>query len=102
MIQHRNSSLNFSPFMPVSSQRDKYGIYELLLECTHFQGSCQVLLLLFTSASFDMMKSQQESRFGFVSLTNRVHLGTQLGKKQRLHLYRKAKVEFSISGSYTL
>lgn len=88
--------------MPVSSQRDKYDIYELLLECTHFQGSCQVLLLLFTSASFDMMKSQQESRFGFVPLTNKVHLGTQLGKKQPLHAYQKTKVEFSISGSYTL
>ena len=88
--------------MPVSSQRDKYDIYELLWECTHFQGSCQVLLLLFTSASFDMMKSQQESRFGFVPLKNKVHLGTQLGKKQQLHPYQKTKVEFSISGSYTL
>ena len=88
--------------MPVSSQRDKYDIYELLLECTHFQGSCQVLLLLFTSASFDMMKSQQESRFGFAPLTNKVHLGTPLEKKQQLNPYQKIKVEFSISGSYTL
>lgn len=51
------------------------------LECTHFKLSCQVFLLLFTSPSFDMMKSQQESRCGFVPLTNEVHFGTQLEKK---------------------
>ena len=49
-----------------------------------------------------MMKSQQESRFGFAPLTNKVHLGTPLAKKQQLNPYQKIKVEFSISGSYTL
>lgn len=65
------------------------------LECTHFKLSCQVFLLLFTSPSFDMMKSQQESRCGFVPLTNEVHFGTQLEKKNHLHT-RKPKLNFPI------
>lgn len=65
-----------------------------LLECTHFQRSCQVFLLLFTSASFDMMKRQQESRFGFVPLTNKVHFGTQLEKNEHYVHTRKPKLNF--------
>lgn len=52
-------------------------------------------LLLFTSASFDI-KSQQESRFGFVPLTNKVHFGTQLGKYSHYIHTRKPKLNFSL------
>lgn len=58
-------------------------------------------VLLLASASFDMMKIQRESRFGFVSLSNKVHLGTHCKKKKpQTHvraISEKAKLNFALA-----
>lgn len=64
------------PFVPISSLRADNEFYELCFGMHMFvkimPGLC---LLSFTSASSDMMKSQQESRFESLPLTNSSSLG---------------------------